>query len=273
LCGTGIGAAVVPVLSQKLAAAYGWSGGYFGLAGVFALLVLPPVLLLFRTASGMRSSARPVSPPSPVATEGLSARDGFVSPAFLKLAPAVLLFGITSCALTVTVVPILMTKGLDVAEAAGLAAFIGIGSIVGRLTGGVLLDYVDARWIAACSVLIPIGFAGLLLAGPATNLTIGLACFLLGLSTGTEVDACAYLAARHFGLRAFGTLFGTINGMVFFGAGVAPFIANYVYDVTRTYDTVLWGMIPLCLLSALLFVWMGRRSAASAARAVASATG
>ena len=42
------------------------------------------------------------------------------------------------------------------------------------------------------------------------------------LSIGTEVDACAYLAARHFGMRSFGTLFVAINGLLLFGTGFSP---------------------------------------------------
>ena len=35
-------------------------------------------------------------------------------------------------------------------------------------------------------------------------------------------------------------------------------IANYVYDITRSYDPVLWALIPTCLFSALLFLLLGR---------------
>jgi MFS family permease len=76
----------------------------------------------------------------------------------------------------------------------------------------------------------------------------------MGLALGAEVDACSYLAAHHFGMRSFGTLFGAINGTVMFGSGVAPVIANYVYDLTGSYDPVLWATVPLCLLAAGLFL-------------------
>ena len=43
-----------------------------------------------------------------------------------------------------------------------------------------------------------------------------------------------------------------------FGNGVAPFAANYVYDVMHSYDAVLWAQIPACLLAAALFLALGR---------------
>ena len=83
------------------------------------------------------------------------------------------------------------------------------------------------------------------------------AFFALGLSLGAEVDACAYLAARHFGMGSFSSLFGAINGLVVFGSGVAPVIANLVYDVTNSYNLILWATIPLCLFAATMFLSLG----------------
>ncbi|MDR2857134.1 MAG: hypothetical protein LBV50_04720, partial [Novosphingobium sp.] len=48
----------------------------------------------------------------------------------------------------------------------------------------------------------------------------GVACLILGLSVGTEVDCCACLAARHSGLKSFGALFGMMNGLMLFGNGI-----------------------------------------------------
>ena len=49
-----------------------------------------------------------------------------------------------------------------------------------------------------------------------------------------------------------------------FGNGVAPFAANYVYDVTGSYSSVLWAQVPACLLAAALFLALGRYPDAAA---------
>ena len=72
------------------------------------------------------------------------------------------------------------------------------------------------------------------------------------------MDCCAYLSARHFGTRNFGALFGTINGLLLFGNGLAPFLANYGYDVMKTYDLVLLLLTPLYVVTSLLFATLGR---------------
>jgi predicted MFS family arabinose efflux permease len=153
-------------------------------------------------------------------------------------------------------VPVLLARGMTSTTAAGIASLLGIGSITGRLVGGVLLDRFDAAKVATVSVAMPIVTVALLLAFPGDRVA-ALACLVLGLSVGTEVDCAGYLAARHFGLKSFGTLFGALNGLMLFGNGIAPVLANHVYDVTRSYDIVLWAQIPACLMTMLLFLLLG----------------
>jgi MFS family permease len=258
LCGTGIAAAFVPSLTNLLIERFGWRGAYVGLGLIGAAVVFPLAWLLFRpvepsAAAGEAAEAAPAA----VDSSGVSIRRGLTMPSFLKLAGAIWLFSIALCALTTNAVPVLLSRGLTLAAAAGLAGLIGIGSITGRLVGGVLLDRFDAAKVAAASVVMPVAAVLLLLGFPGSEAAAGLACLVIGLSVGTEVDCCAYLAARHFGLRSFGTLFGMLNGLMLFGNGIAPVLANHVYDVTRSYDIVLWFQVPACLGTALLFLRLG----------------
>lgn len=269
LCGTGVGAASVPLLTNTLVTAQGWRGAYVSLAAVSCAIVLPIVFFLFhnlKTAPSQQPAAR-------AGGRGREIRAEMASPSFLKLAAAALLFAIASCALTSNGVPILLGEGLDRATAAGVAGLIGLGSIAGRLGGGYLLDRIDARKVAAISVMAPVISVSLLLATDGSKPAAMAACLILGLSVGTELDACAYLAARHFGMRNFGTLFGAITGLLLFGNGLAPAIANRVYDVTRSYDLVLAAIIVLCVLAAGLFLLLGKYPETEAAEEVVVADG
>jgi MFS family permease len=259
LSGTGICAAVVPSGTNFLVEAYGWRHAYIGLGVISFLVVAPPVFIWFRGATDRprrSEQGRLIAPAAMVS--GVAARKGMTSPAFLKLAGAVLVFGLAGSGVTANGVPILRAQGFDGTQAAALAGLIGIGSIIGRLGGGFLLDIFDAKKVAAISVMTPIIFALLLLAPYNSGWIAALACLILGLSVGTEVDACAYLAARHFGIRSLGTLFGAINGFMLFANGLAPIGASYVYDVTKSYGVFLWAMLPICLVASLLFLSLGR---------------
>ena len=98
----------------------------------------------------------------------------------------------------------------------------------------------------------------MLLAFPGSIPVAIVAVLLLGLNLGSEVDAVGYLVARHFGLKAFGALFGTIIGITNLLLGIGPMVANHIYDLTRSYDVFLWLAIPICLLASLLFLSVGR---------------
>ena len=53
------------------------------------------------------------------------------------------------------------------------------------------------------------------------------------------------------------TVLATLTALMLFGNGIAPVLANHVYDVTKSYDSVLWFQIPACLGTAVLFLLLG----------------
>lgn len=256
LCGTGVTASIVPPLTHFLVSEYGWRGAYIGL-GVIGLVFTLPLVVVFFPAGGPAGVMKEDGTSAPDELHGFSARQGYSKPSFLKLAIALGLFSTSICAFTTNAVPVLLAQGLTAAVAASVAGLLGIGSITGRLVGGFLLDRFDAAKVAAISVSLPIFAVLLLMATPGSVLTAAIAWFVVGLSVGTEVDCAAYLAARHFGLKSFGALFGTMNGLMLFGAGIAPVLGNLIYDLTKSYDIMLWAQIPACLITAVLFLMLG----------------
>ena len=253
MIGTGLSAAIVPMLTSILLDHFGWRGAYLGLGGGIGAIALLLVLTLFR---GPATVPVALLVRSGVGLAGLSVGEGLRSAQFRKLALAVFIFALTCLALTVNAVPVLEARGLSRPVAAGAAGLLGIGSILGRLGGGFLLDRFAARSIAALAVLVPVASVALLLL-PGPQWQAGAAMLLLGLALGTEVDACAFLVSRYLGMRNYGVLFGTITGFTVFGSSLAPVVANYVYDRMGSYDLVLWASMPLCALSALLFHSLG----------------
>lgn len=257
LSGTGMGAAIYPFILNALIEWQGWREAYVILAATSVLVVFPMTYFLFRPAH--HTAPQPL--PGSEAGGGeafLSARGQAWSMRYLKLAAAATIYAIACSALTANVVPVLIDQDLSPAVAAATAGLLGIGSIIGRLVGGFLLDRFNGNMVAAICVLIPIIPISILLTTDGSQAWAALACLLMGISIGTEVDCCAYLAARHFGTRNFGTLFGTINGLLLFGNGLAPFLANYGYDMMQTYDHVLLLLTPLYVVTSVLFATLGR---------------
>lgn len=256
LCGTSIAAATVPLVTTLLIEAQGWRGAYVALALIAAATVLPLLLLLFRDwqTPDLDSPARRV-PGGMI--QFREVRGQMATPRFLKLAGAVLLFTMALCVFTTNGVPVLLGEGFDSVTAASIVGAGGIGSLTGRLVGGLLLDRFEARKVAAICVAVPVLSCAVLL-GTEASAPIALAAFFtIGLSAGAEYDACAYLAARHFGMRHFGALFGMITGLILLSNGVAPAGANYVFDRTGSYEPVIWAAMMLFAAASLLFHALG----------------
>ena len=260
LCGSGISTSLIPIVANALLAEYGWRGAYLGLGAIWAAVVLPLVLLFFRSApkapvAPSRTAEEALEPMAPL--PGLTAREGFASPKFYKLALAAFLSMSAGVALILNLVPVLRYTGLTPANAAAVAGVIGLATIVGRIAGGWLMDRMSAGTIAALSSAGAIALPALLLIAPGSVMAATAGVAIYGLLGGAKVPAVAYLASRHFGARAFGTLYGATNTAIALGVGLGPLAANYVYDLTKSYTPVMWTAVPFLAIAALLYLSLG----------------
>ncbi|MDG2004549.1 MAG: MFS transporter [Novosphingobium sp.] len=256
LSGTGLGAAIWPMLANGLVEAQGWRMAYIGMGAIGAMVCFPIAWLLFREHPSHRRSENRAEPDR-VSPASSAAKHQMASMRFFKLAAAALLFAVANGTVTQNMVPLLLSEGLSPAKAAATAGLLGIGSIIGRVVGGFLLDRFNGNIVAAVSVILPLITVAILMDMDQSQFLAGVACLVMGFAIGAELDCCAYLTGRHFGIRNFPTLFGTINGLLLFGTGVAPVLANLVFDATRSYDLVLITLIPSFLLIALIFLSLG----------------
>ena len=255
LSGTGLTNALVPVITHSLVESHGWRIAYLGIAALWAACILPLVILFFRG----RAPARNAGPFPAAAAElpGYTAREGFRSRTFWKLALAAFLGTVAGVALVINLFPVLVSTGIDKGQAAQIAGLMGIATISGRLLGGWLMDRISAAVIAALAALLAAALpAALLLApGSATAATLGIA--LYGLVGGAKIPAIAYLTSRHLGARAFGTLYGAINSGIALSVAIGPLAANAVYDATKSYDLVMWAAVPGLVVAAVLYLSLG----------------
>lgn len=257
LCGTAISTMLAPLTTVYFLEHYGWRNAYLGNAVLWGVLILPLVYLFFTSASD-RNRTAPKAKADTSSLPGLNAREGFRSPAFLMLAIGALSMSLGVSTLFVTMVPVLTSQGLTLERAAGIAGLMGLGTVIGRVTAGALLDRIEAKWVAAFANAVPIPAVLILIYGSGSEILSLIACLMLGSSMGAAVNCYAYLASRHFGMRAFGTLFGTITGALVLSHGIAPVIGNYLYDITKSYEPALWMAVPCCGLTAILMAMLGR---------------
>lgn len=234
LSGGSIGAMVFPLLATWLLYAYGWRTGLMAVGAIWGLVTVPLIWLFFR---GGHDGPRPVADKDARNDlTGLSVGEGLRSATFHKLVLASGLLTFTNMGLIVHFVPVLIERGADPLGAAGIASIVGVFSLIGRLGTGLLLDRLPGNLVGAGMFCLPILACSLLLLAGHAPLSQGLAAACFGITVGAEVDVVAYLASRHFGLRNYGILFGTIISALTTGVALGPLAASWMFDQFGSYD-------------------------------------
>nr|WP_295106905.1 MFS transporter [uncultured Caulobacter sp.] len=231
----------------------GWSAGYLGIAGFSALVVFPAVILLLGRAPKHGGEG------PKLALSGLTLAEALRTGAFWTLAIGVLLLITAQSGTIIHLVPMLTDRGLAPAQAAGIAGTMGLAVFVSRIVVGALLDRFPPALVAGLTLIAPVAAAVILATCGADRAALTVAVLLLGLAAGAEIDFLSYFAARHFGLRAYGQIYGCLFAMFSLGNGLGAPIMGAIYDRTGAYQPALWGGAVLFAGGAALFASLAWR--------------
>lgn len=244
LSGASVSATIFPIMATWLINNYDWRTSYMAMGGIWIAIVLPIMFFCFRGAQDQKKTDD-TEVSEPVELTGISIAEGIRSATLYKLVMASGFFAFTAIGLVVHFVPILKDSGADALAAAGVASLIGIFSIIGRLGTGFLLDRFPAHLIGAVAFVIPIIACALLLVDGSNPVNQTIAAAIFGLTLGSEVDVIAYLAAKYFGLKNFGALYGALVMALSLGTAFGPLGAGAVFDHYQSYE-------PFLMLAAVL---------------------
>ncbi len=270
--GSGLGGTLVPLIVLFIAI-LNWRGALV-LLGLMAWVVIIPSALVMRSrpedygylpdgrepdaakVPGGTSQRKPdrmvgaVSAPSeskPQQAEvEFTVREALYTRAFWQLALAMSLAQLTTSAITVHMIPALESFDISTGLAGFVVMFVALTSIIGRLGGGILGDFIDKRYVLAASLAALV--AGTLMFARITSVWYLIPFILLyGIGFGGSIPVRFALMGDYFGRRSFGSLLGvtmTIN--VVFGV-VAPVFAGWMFDVTDSYRPafIILGLVSL----------------------------
>lgn len=223
LLGTGAAAMLAPALLGPFFAIYGWRNAVLAMAAVTLLIGLP--------ASLMMGKDIPTQKPGGTTVRGHFERNR----ATLTLLVIAALLGLIVAGLIVHLVPMLVDRGTAPADAAQVAASVGLAVLVARVVVGYLFDRFHAPYVASLFLISPVISSLLLwLGGPVVP-----AAMLLGLAAGAEVDMLAYFTSRYARLENYGATYGWMLGLFCFGAGCGPVLFGWSVDATGDYDLAL----------------------------------
>jgi MFS family permease len=257
MTGVGLGAALVPWLTQRYLDRLGWRGAYVALGVTVFAIAFPAVGLFVGDVSGALREVRGRQVQG-LGLCGLEAGEAVRSPHFWKLAVVFLCIPIVANGTIAHLVPLLTDRGLPENQAVAVFSGIGVSLIIGRMLCGLLLDRFFGSHVAVAFVILPaIGVLMLLSSTARTPTTLG--AMLVGLGMGAEVDLIAYLQSRYFGLRCFGQIYGYLFALFTVGTGLGPFVMGVAYDRTGSYRPALIAFVAVLACAAWLILRLPRR--------------
>ncbi len=263
LSGASVSATVFPVLATWLIGAFDWRTAFIIMGGAWIALVLPMLFFFFHSAHDKKYKLEALAAEDKPVLTGLSLAEGLRSSALYKLVMAGGFFSFTAIGIVVHFVPILKDSGAEPLAAAGVASLVGIFSIIGRLGTGVLLDKFAGHIVGGIAFILPIIASGLLIFDGSNPTSQIIAACIFGLTLGSEVDVIAYLAAKYFGLKNYGALYGAMVMSLSLGVAFGPLGAGATYDHFGSYDPFLMLTAALMCLSAIALFSLGATAKAS----------
>lgn len=231
------------LISQNIVL-HGWREAFVA-AGAIALVIgLVNLAVFVRDNKGSMPEAERRSEKTQSGQDGLTLRSAMATRDFwlYSLAFVLVLFGAVGASFHLPAM--LSDWGVSPGQIAGIVAAGSVGSLVGRLFGGALLDHLHTRTVAgiflACQL---VGFL-MLIEGPNWALA---ASFLIGATQGAEIDILGYLIARRFGRLAYARIFGSAFSVTLLGAIIGPILLGMVFDKSGSYSLglMLFPALPI----------------------------
>jgi len=220
LVGSGLMASILKPLGFWLFAHWGWQGGFVAL-GVFPLISAIAGWFLLAP----RRDPAPRAIDGPVATAHGLAFGEAVRTYHLWLMVA----GITAMAMVVGgVLPHIETivgrMGFSGGTLLTIVSVMGLATAAGRLSSAWLIDRFWAPGVASVFIFAAAAVLLIVPAMPAQLLFGIVTVAIVGATAGMEIDVAAFLVARYFGHRSYGTIYGVIFSGYSVGVGLGSIL-------------------------------------------------
>lgn len=149
------------------------------------------------------------------------------------------------------------TRGVDLTGSGKLAFVVGVGAMLGGMTGGVFSDWLLVRTgnrrlarqgiavfgMLSCAALIAGSYF-------ISNTTIAIGCISLGAFLATFGGISGYTLAIEFGGRSVATTFSIMNMSGNIGAALFPLAVGYISDSRLGWDGVLFLCVIILVIDA-----------------------
>ncbi len=240
--GLAVGPMSMTIVANRLLSAFGWRASYLLLAIPMLAIAIPVQFAFIRSSppwegespsAAIRKGSAPGEAPALI-NPGLEVGQALATRSFWLIAFTNFFFGFATTALSVHIIPYLISVGYKPSSAA-LALGITFGfSAIGNVFFGWLGDKVRSRFALSAS-LFGIAFGVLLLLG-AWKIPALLAFIVIyGIAHQGPVFGVPLTIAESLGLRRFGSILGLIGFVSTLAGSLGPVAAGRLFDATGSY--------------------------------------
>lgn len=191
---------------------------------------------------------------------GLSLRETIRDFRFWVILSAFLILGACVSGIIINTINILLDKGYTIQMASsgtmGLG-LIGISVVIGRIIGGIVVDYVWAPLVAFLFMGVP-AIGCWIFMQDLPMIYNSIAIILVGVAAGVEFDLMAYLVSRYLGMKSYGRVYSFIYAAFGIGSGTAGAIFNAIRGDAANYNSVLMFALVGFLFGATILLSLGK---------------
>ncbi len=256
---------IMAPVTHLLIANFGWRAAYLVLGLIILGLGFPSMAFLLheperegpQTAAG-RSAAIAALP-------GRSVLQVACTLTYWMILLALVIHSLVVGGVRAHTVALLTDRGMAIGVATLAVSLSALAGLLGNVAAGMLLDRVQTPRIAIPFFISALG--GLLLLHHAASPAVALlGAAILGFGIGAESGIGPYFLSRYFGMRAFGTVYGSLVSLLAISSGVGPMLLGIAFDRTGGYGRGLViaeiGLAVGTVLVALLggYVYSARRT-------------
>lgn len=247
----GLSSTIFAPATDALLGSLGWRATYLVLAGVLAVVTVPLHALYLRPAWARAPSSSPGTPsPGTPPGDGVTVRSVVRSRGFLVLSASLTLASFSLYGASLTLIPLLVGRGLSHSLAALCLGLLGAGQLLGRLGYGWLAARTGP--VARAVVLNAAGAAAVavlaVLSGPPALLVV--ASVALGAARGAGTLLQATVVADRWGVANYASLAGVFAAPITLAVALSPWTATTLAHATGSYPVMFGLLVALALLSA-----------------------
>jgi MFS family permease len=263
-------ASIFPQISNQLLLAFGWRGIF---AGYGILILFTGVLLYFLLEEPAGSFASTRIPKSatekdagraafvPPQMEGMTAAEALRGRTLWTLMGAGLVAGILGGGWTQHSFAFQLSRGFSQQVVVNALSFSLLIAPIATLLGGWLVDRVQTARIKAPFALmaaLSIYLQSIVWANRGGMPLLFTAVTLSTMAVNVQMPMLGYFYTRFFGMKAYGEIVGINMAVISLVGGFSAPLVGILFERTGSYDLALIGMIAGYVLSALLYLSLGR---------------